>query len=52
MVAVELNDDDKARTKKAVDVVLTRWAKRCGSKCAGEWNDTIGKVLGAKAPTN
>lgn len=51
LVAVELNDDDKARTKKAVGVVLERWAKRCGSKCAAEWNDTIGKVMGYEAPT-
>ena len=51
MVAVELNDDDKARVDVAVnDFVLKRWAKRCGKECAMEWNDSIGKVLGVQAP--
>jgi TRAP-type transport system periplasmic protein len=32
--------------------VLAGWAKRCGRECAMEWNDTVGKTLGLKAPTN
>jgi hypothetical protein len=31
--------------------VLAGWAKRCGAECAKEWNDTVGKTLGLKAPT-
>jgi len=51
IIAVELNDDDKARVEVAVnDFVLKRWAKRCGKECAMEWNETIGKVLGKQAP--
>lgn len=30
--------------------VLPRWAQLCGSGCAGEWNDTIGKLWGLAAP--
>ena len=38
--------------KKLVEgAVLAGWAKRCGAECAKEWNDTVGKVLGLKAPT-
>jgi TRAP-type C4-dicarboxylate transport system substrate-binding protein len=39
--------------KKLVEgAVLAGWAKRCGAECATEWNDTVGKVLGLKAPTS
>jgi len=31
--------------------VLAGWAKRCGAECAAEWNNTVGKALGLKAPT-
>jgi TRAP-type C4-dicarboxylate transport system substrate-binding protein len=38
--------------KKLVETaVLAGWAKRCGAECAREWNDTVGKALGLKAPT-
>jgi TRAP-type C4-dicarboxylate transport system substrate-binding protein len=37
--------------KKLVEgAVLAGWAKRCGAECAKEWNDTVGKALGLKAP--
>jgi TRAP-type C4-dicarboxylate transport system substrate-binding protein len=50
MVPVELSDADKAFAKQIVnDFVLRRWAKRCGQKCADEWNATVGKLLGLKA---
>ena len=32
--------------------VLTGWAKRCGAECAAEWNNTVGKTLGLRAPVN
>jgi hypothetical protein len=51
MTPVELNDDDKKLLNKVVtEVVLPRFAKRCGAKCAKEWNATIGKVAGVEAP--
>lgn len=33
------------------DVVLARWAERCGEECANNWNETVGKVLGLTAST-
>ncbi|MDX1737874.1 MAG: TRAP transporter substrate-binding protein, partial [Alphaproteobacteria bacterium] len=41
--------DLAARDKVANDVVLARWADRCGEECAANWNDTVGKVLGMTA---
>ena len=41
--------DFKVRERVLKDFVLKRWAKRCGSKCTKEWNDTIGKRLGVMA---
>jgi TRAP-type C4-dicarboxylate transport system substrate-binding protein len=39
--------------KKLVEgAVLANWAKRCGAECVKEWNDTVGKALGLKAPTS
>ena len=51
MVPVEPSAEDQAMLKDIVtNFVLKRWAKRCGKKCAQEWNDTVGKVVGVKAP--
>lgn len=51
MVPVEPNAADKAMLRKIVqDYVLKRWAKRCGTSCAKEWNATVGRVVGMKAP--
>ena len=33
----------------AENVVLKRWAARCGKACADEWNATIGKIVGMTA---
>jgi len=44
--------DLAARDKIANDVVLARWAKRCGKDCADNWNMTVGKVLGMVAKAN
>jgi TRAP-type C4-dicarboxylate transport system substrate-binding protein len=43
--------DMKAHEKIVDDYVLPDWAKRCGSECAQQWNETVGKALGIKAPT-
>ncbi len=42
-------DDLSQRDKVATDVVLARWAERCGADCANNWNETVGPVLGLKA---
>lgn len=41
--------DLEARNKIANEVVLSRWAERCGKDCADNWNATVGKVLNMKA---
>ncbi len=50
MVAITPSEEDqKMLADIAQNVVLKRWAKRCGKKCADEWNATIGKVVGLTA---
>lgn len=51
LVKVEPSAADKTALDAAMqDVVLKRWAKRCGSaECVKGWNDTIGKVVGLTA---
>lgn len=50
MVPVTPSAEDQKMLKDiAQNVVLKRWAKRCGKKCADEWNATIGKVVGMTA---
>ncbi len=50
MVAVEPSAEDQAMLKQiASDVVIKRWAERCGEECAKEWNNTVGKVIGIEA---
>lgn len=43
--------DIQAREKALNEVVLSRWAKRCGDACAAKWNELVGKKynLSAKA---
>ncbi len=41
--------DLKVRDKIANDVILARWAARCGKDCADNWNDTVGAIVGLKA---
>jgi len=53
MKLVEPSDEDLAiRDRIAADVVLARWAERCGEDCAENWNNTVGKVLGMTAKAN
>ena len=53
MKLVEPSAGDLAiRDKIAADVVLARWAERCGEDCAENWNNTVGKVLGMTAKAN
>jgi hypothetical protein len=50
MTLVEPSAADLAlRDTIATDVVLARWAKRCGAECAENWNETVGPILGLTA---
>lgn len=50
MTLVSPSDADLAvRNKIAMEVILPRWAERCGPECAANWNRTVGKVLGLRA---
>ena len=42
-------EDLALRDKIATDVVLARWAERCGADCADNWNKTVGPILGLTA---
>lgn len=42
-------EDLALRDKVATDVVLARWAERCGADCAANWNETVGSILGLTA---
>lgn len=44
--------DLKAREKALNDVVLARWAKRCGDACASKWNELVGKKYNLTAKAN
>ncbi len=53
MVPITPSAADQAMLKDiAQNVVLKRWAKRCGKTCAEEWNATIGKIVGMQASTD
>ena len=49
---VAVKPEEAETHKKLVEgAVLAGWAKRCGAECVKEWNETVGKALGLKAPT-
>lgn len=41
--------DLKARAKALNEVVLARWARRCGEACATKWNELVGSRYGLTA---
>jgi TRAP-type C4-dicarboxylate transport system substrate-binding protein len=52
LIKVEPTATDTTALEGAMkDVVLKRWAKRCGTDaaCVSNWNDSIGKVVGLTA---
>lgn len=50
MKLIEPSAEDLAmRDTVATDVVLARWAERCGAECAATWNETVGPILGLTA---
>lgn len=47
---VLMSDEDLASLKEIFEqVVLARWAARCGDACAKEWTETAGQVTGLTA---
>jgi len=44
--------DLKVREKALNEVVLSRWAKRCGAACATRWNELVGKTYNLTATAN
>ena len=51
MVAVRSTPDEERRRREIfLSRVLTRWVQRCGPSCAQVWEQTIGPVVGIKAP--
>lgn len=53
MTLVAVKPAEMETHKKLMETaVLKNWAKRCGSACAAEWNETVGKVVKLTAPTN
>ena len=53
MTLIEPSESDlKARDTIATEVVLARWAERCGADCAANWNETVGPILGLTAVAN
>jgi TRAP-type C4-dicarboxylate transport system substrate-binding protein len=52
MILVEPSVSDLlVRDKLAQEVILPRWAKRCGPECTANWNRTVGRVLNLRAKT-
>ncbi|MGE0752617.1 MAG: TRAP transporter substrate-binding protein [Variibacter sp.] len=48
---VPVKPEEREMHKKLLEgTVLAGWAKRCGAECAKEWNETVGKTVGLKAP--
>jgi len=45
-------EDDALRRRLVRDVILPRWAERCGAGCGEEWNARIGDALGIAAPVS
>ncbi len=53
MTLVTPSDADlQTRDKIANDVILARWAERCGEDCATTWNNSVGKIIGMSATKN
>lgn len=50
MKLVQPSDADVAERERILkEVVLRRWANRCGEDCARQWNETVGKLVGLTA---
>lgn len=50
MTLVPVSERDRATLDRVLrEVVVPRWAKRCGAACVEEWNRTVGAVVGISA---
>jgi len=50
LTLVKPDQQDLAKREQILnEVVLPRWAERCGADCAKNWNETVGKVVGMEA---
>ena len=50
MTLVPVSEGDRAKLKQIVaDVIVPKWAARCGTDCVDEFNKTIGPVTGIQA---
>ena len=50
MTLVPVSDADKATLKKlSAELIVPRWAKRCGAECVADWNSTVGKAISVTA---
>lgn len=50
MTLVSPSDADlKVRDQIATNVILARWAERCGDDCAKNWNASVGSIIGMDA---
>ncbi|MCY4153615.1 MAG: TRAP transporter substrate-binding protein [Aestuariivita sp.] len=53
MTLIPVQDSDYEKIRQIMnEVVVPRWAARCGPECAVAWNETVGGVLDLTAPTN
>lgn len=51
MILVPVSEEDlKLREKALIENVLPRWAERCGADCVDKWNESVGPIVGLKAP--
>ncbi len=51
LTLVPVSESDRALVQKIlVETVVPKWAARCGPDCAERWNQTIGRVVGIRAP--
>lgn len=50
LTLVTPDDQDIAERERILsEVVLPRWAERCGEDCKANWNEVIGPIVGLKA---
>lgn len=53
MTLIPVQDSDYVKIRQVMaDVVVPRWAERCGTDCADRWNETAGQIVNLSAPIN
>ena len=53
LTLVPVSVEDEIRRKQILtEVVLPKWAERCGAECAKEWNENAGFVVDLEAKVN